>query len=424
VGTGSPRESAREQEASRRLADRIVPPGATAAYLAPLPAAALRLAPETVTLLGRLGLKTIGDLAALPRQSLERRFNSREVGAAVLTRLDQALGLRDEPARGLVPPARYLVRQAFAEPLVSSQGVMTALADLGEQLAADLAKTRAGARRLVLGLYRCDGSLVRIPAGLSRPSREAAHFRRLLADKLAAVDLGFGVDLMTLAAPATEPLAAEQTPFADLALEHFPTKWLPGSSKKMRQSKGLERASDSAGTETALAAVGGAALLIDRLASRLGPDKVLRLAACASHLPEAAERLVSALAEAPAPSLDPPPKRGARPPFLLPHPEPVTVVAEVPDGPPASLEWRRRRCRIVKAEGPERIAPEWWQPLITLTRPGESPAESSPRRRPRTRDYYAIEDEAGRRYWVFREGLWGREEGEAPPAWYLHGLFA
>ena len=227
------------------------------------------------------------------------------------------------------------------------------------------------------------------PPVCSRPSREAGHFRRLLADKLTSVDLGFGVDLMTLAAPATEPLDAAQTALADLA----PT------------------------------ADGGSALLIDRLVSRLGADKVLRLAACASHLPEAAERLVSALAS-PSPIEPPPnaPRRGARPPFLLPHPEPIAVVAEIPDGPPASLEWRRRRCRIVKAEGPERIAPEWWQPLLALASGGDDAAPA--KHRPRTRDYYTIEDEAGRRYWVFREGLYGREEGETPPAWYLHGLFA
>ena len=128
-----------------------------------------------------------------------------------------------------------------------------------------------------------------------------------------------------------------------------------------------------------------------------------------------------ALAERATPAIAPPVRLSARPPFLLPHPEPVAVVAEIPDGPPASLEWRRRRCRIVKAQGPERIAPEWWQPLLALTRESE---ESTPKRRPRTRDYYTIEDEVGRRYWVFREGLYGREESEAPPAWYLHGLFA
>ncbi len=373
---------------SRRLADRILAPGETAAGLAPLPIAALRLAPETATLLKRLGLKSIGDLVHLPRPSLERRFKSKEAAAAVLTRLDQALGLAKEPARALVPPIRFAVRRSFAEPLVASEGVLASLSDLAHELGEALSAARQGARRLVLALYRSDGSLARIAAGLSRPSREPDHVRRLLADRLASIDLGYGVDLMTLAAPATEALEAEQDGIAGLAAHK----------------------SD------------GPALLVDRLSSRLGPDRVLKLAARASHLPEAAEVRVSALAESPAPAIAPPVRLGARPPFLLPHPEPVAVVAEIPDGPPASLEWRRRRCRIVKAQGPERIAPEWWQPLLALEREQEEAIAS--KRHPRTRDYYTIEDEVGRRYWVFREGLYGREESEAPPAWYLHGLFA
>lgn len=373
---------------SRRLADRILAPGETAAGLAPLPIAALRLAPETVTLLKRLGLKSIGDLMPLPRPSLERRFKSKQAAAAVLTRLDQALGVAKEPARALVPPMRFAVRRSFVEPLVSSEGVMASLSDLAHELGETLSAARRGARRLVLALYRSDGSLARIAAGLSRPSRAPDHVRRLLADRLASIDLGYGVDLMTLAAPSTEALEAEQGGIAGLAAHK----------------------SD------------GQALLVDRLASRLGPGRVLKLAPRASHLPEAAEERVSALAESPAPRIAPPARLSARPPFLLPHPEPVAVVAEIPDGPPASLEWRRRRCRIVKAEGPERIAPEWWQPLLALER--EKEEAIAPKRRPRTRDYYTIEDEVGRRYWVFREGLYGREESEAPPAWYLHGLFA
>jgi protein ImuB len=374
--------------ASRRLAGRIIAPGDTAAGLAGLPVAALRLLPETVTLLKRLGLKSIGDLMHLPRPGLERRFKSKEAAAAVLTRLDQALGALDEPARALMPPPRFAVRQNFAEPLVSSEGVMATLGALAHRLGEDLAANHQGARRLVLALYRADGSLARIAAGLSRPSRDAAHFHRLLADRLAGVDLGFGVDLMTLAAPASEPLGAGQAGLSGLA----------------------PRTSD------------GEALLVDRLVSRLGAGKVLMLSARASHLPEEAEVRVPALAGNATPPLDPPPRQSARPPFLLPHPEPVAVVAEIPDGPPASLEWRRRRCRIVKAQGPERIAPEWWQPLLAMTR--EAGEASSAKHRPRTRDYYTIEDEAGRRYWVFREGLYGREESDDPPAWYLHGLFA
>lgn len=57
-------------------------------------------------------------------------------------------------------------------------------------------------------------------------------------------------------------------------------------------------------------------------------------------------------------------------------------------------------------EGPERIAAEWW------------------RRRDNkglTRDYYRVEDVQGRRYWLFRHGLYDEKDG---PRWYIHGLFA
>jgi protein ImuB len=101
----------------------------------------------------------------------------------------------------------------------------------------------------------------------------------------------------------------------------------------------------------------------------------------------------------------------SRPAFLLASPEPIDVIAEVPEGPPARFTWRRVERRIARAEGPERIAPEWWREIgqRTDTKMG------------RTRDYYRIEDEGGAGYWVFREGLYGREE-EAP-SWFLHGLF-
>jgi protein ImuB len=84
-------------------------------------------------------------------------------------------------------------------------------------------------------------------------------------------------------------------------------------------------------------------------------------------------------------------------------PESAIVLAAVPDGPPMRFTWRRVARRVAKAQGPERIAPEWW-------RLGEKDAQP--------RDYYTVEDDKGRRYWLYREGLYG--EGE--PKWFVHGL--
>jgi protein ImuB len=83
----------------------------------------------------------------------------------------------------------------------------------------------------------------------------------------------------------------------------------------------------------------------------------------------------------------------------------LTVLAEIPEGPPARFTWRCLTRRVAKAEGPERIAPEWWRATD-----------------PRPRDYYRIEDEDGHRYWVFREGLY-QESELGGPSWYLHGVF-
>ena len=87
-------------------------------------------------------------------------------------------------------------------------------------------------------------------------------------------------------------------------------------------------------------------------------------------------------------------------------------MAEVPEGAPLRFVWRRVARRILRSEGPERIAPEWWR-AIELP-PGDA-------RRPRPRDYYRLEDETGALYWVFRDGLYAGE-AEAP-RWFLHGLF-
>ena len=109
-------------------------------------------------------------------------------------------------------------------------------------------------------------------------------------------------------------------------------------------------------------------------------------------------------------------RKPQRPPLLFATPEPLTVLAEIPEGPPARFTWRRVTHRVVKSEGRERIAPEWWRPLRG------SPNGTKEQVAARPRDYYRIEDEDGHRYWVFREGLY-QEAELGPPCWYLHGVF-
>lgn len=372
----------------------IAPPARTREALAGLSVEALDLPQDAVLLLRRLGLRRIGQLYELPRAALARRFRSTDgrggrVGAdglagTVLARLDVALGSAPEARHALAEAPRPRVRRIFAEPLISAEGIDGAIAELADSLCRRLDDAATGARRLRLRLYRADGTVTEVGAGTSRPCREPRHLQRLLAPKVAAVDAGFGIDALTLEATVAEP--------------HEPAQ-----------------AALAAGLEPDTRAE--AALLIDRLASRLGPERVVCLALAASHIPERAEARVPALGARREGNAAGPAARAlpARPPLLLAPPEPITVLAEVPEGPPARFTWRRVSHVVARAEGPERIAPEWW-------RLPEPATHSDPAQRPR--DYYRIEDDRGGRYWVFRAGLYGRDTGDAPPLWYMHGLFA
>ncbi len=351
----------------------------TAATLAPFPVEALRLEPATTKLLRRLGLKRIGQLYDLPRASLERRFRSKEAAQSVLRRLDEALGRRKEKRKPLLPEPDFVARLAFADPLITHDGIVAGLDRLAEELCAKLGRAGAGARRVALWAARTNGSSVAIEAGLSRPSCKPAHFVRLLKNKIETIDMGFGVDLMACAALLTEPLGNAQDSLTD--------------ADSMR----------------------GAEDLIDALANRLGKRTVRRLFPNESHIPELAQTARSAFAGLPVWDGDGTAKP-PRPPFLLASPETVAVMAEIPEGPPARFTWRRVNRRVIKAQGPERIEPEWWRAL-------EADAKPAPR------DYYRIEDEDGCRYWVFRDGLYRDSAGldqdsEAlAPCWFLHGVF-
>jgi protein ImuB len=155
----------------------------------------------------------------------------------------------------------------------------------------------------------------------------------------------------------------------------------------------------------------------------------------ASRLPERAARLVPTQSGSALQPIATPPLQ--RPLKLLPVPEAVSIMAEVPHGLPASMVWRGQTYRLVLGQGPERLGGEWWrkEERLKLVEPPK-PKESKPREKqvpppyePKlpqfdpdagTRDYYVVEDQNGSRFWVFRQGLYG---GENRPAWYLHGFF-
>ena len=349
--------------------------------LAPLPIAALRLGPEPTRTLERLGLKTIGDLAGVPRRSLARRFREAD---NPLDALDRMLGRKAEPltAAPFEPPPRSVIR--LAEPVADPSAAAQALDLLVPRLVELLAERRLGARRLLLCGYRIDGAVETAGAATALPTRDPHHLKRLLVDRTGELDPGFGFDAFLLEASWCEPLGGCQQSLVD-------------------EPRGERQVAE----------------LVDRLTVKLGADKVRRPVARGSHVPERASGWVDVEESPPlrgqrsnpaaqldcrvAPLLA---MTGRRPQRLLDHPEAIGVIYATPEGLPRRFTWRRGVHDIARVEGPERIAPEWWR-----ERAGA-----------RLRDYYRVEDVSGRRFWIYREGLAGDGRG-GPPEWYLHGLF-
>lgn len=337
---------------ARHGKSRVLPPGSGLDRLGPLPVEALRLADDISGDLKRLGLADIAALAKLPRGPLTRRF-----GPQPVDRLDKLLGRSEEPISPRLVPAPWRARASLAEPILTRDAIDTVLRHLLAALCQLLEQQQRGARQLTLHAYRVDGHVQSLRVGTSRASRSPPHLFRLYRDLLDGIDPGFGIDMMLLEATITEPLAGSQQAIA-----------APGEEED-----------------------GGIAECIDRLQARLGHKAVFRLQAMESHWPE---RVIQAAPPfAPPHSLQP---AAPRPVALLPYPQMLDSEAGN-TGRPGAIHWHRRRRDLVRMEGPERIAPEWWRD------PDEAP-----------RDYYRAEDTEGRRYWLFRS----RE------TWFLHGLFA
>jgi len=349
----------------------VLPCGQEAAALAPLPIAALRLKPDTRATLRRLGFKTVGMLLDKPRAPFAARFPTE-----LLRRVDQALGRIDEPLVPVVAPPVYHSLRYLIEPIFTHDAIIAHANRLMATLVHVLTRDDVGARALRLCLYNVDGAVETIDIGLTLPTRDVAHVARLIELKLEALaatcDAGFGFEAIGLAVTCAEPMPARQTELTSASEDGDRT----------------ERCAN----------------LIDALRQRLGPRSVRHFEPLASHLPERAEVLPPLDGEATA---WPEPEQKPRPLLLLPHAEPAEdVTALVPDGPPRRFSWRGVTYDVTGAQGPERIGAEWWRYR-----------EPKP-----TRDYYLVEDSSGHRFWLFREGLYGRETAAA--RWFVHGLFA
>jgi protein ImuB len=332
--------------------------------MASLPIAALRLDPAEADLARSLGIETAGTLLALPRSPLARRF-----GNSTLARLDKARGIRADPIDPVVPAECPQAGRRFAEPILTAASILHCLEGLADELAADLLQKGMGARTIALTLTRIDATDQRITIGLARPNRDSGHILRLLSSKVETVEPGFGIEAMALVAEHSEPLVPQHV-------------YSPLSAQ--------EQAADIA-------------LLIDKLAMRLGCRRLYRCSAVESDVPERSHQRVDPLHDADSHGWE----LWRRPVRLLDPPEPVRdVMSLLPDGFPRRFTWRGKTHFVARGDGPERIYGEWWR------RSAERDA---------ARDYFQVEDQFGARFWLFRR--WEGDTQSGDMSWHMHGLF-
>ncbi len=339
-----------------------------------LPVAALELDSETEIALRRAGLKTIADLADRPMAMLAARF-----GPDMADGLARLLGRADSRITPRRPLPALMVERRFAEPIARTEDALGVLAELAEEAAVQMSERVQGGRHFAAKLFRSDGQVRNLAVETGLPSRDPKLLIRLFRERIDAlsdpIDPGFGFDLIRLGIARIEPLAPSQLQLEGGAI-----------------------------------AEGEVGQLIDRLSTRLGRSRVRRFVPRDTHVPEQAALALPAIeAGVPVrweePAIGEPPMR---PIHLFDPPQPIEVMADVPDGPPRRFRWQRKLHDVARFEGPERIAPTWWR-----LPPGEDGL---------TRDYYRVEDVRGRRFWIFRHGLFGSERMN--PGWYVHGLFA
>jgi protein ImuB len=375
---------------ARFSAGGIFSPDDAASAAERLPLAALEAEEEVFLALNRAGLKTIGALARRPSGAFAARF-----GADLPRRIERLLGREDLRISPLRPPPDCMVERHFAEPLTQRESIEAVLQDLMQETKALLERRGQGGRLFEASFFRADGFVRRLPVETLRPTRDPKTLALLFREKLDSLadplDPGFGFDALRLAVPRAENFESTQGDFEATAA---------GEAERELSE------------------------LLDRLTTRFGSARVLRFMQGDSYTPEHESRAVP-VAAAPVAALSGPVSKPlsktcpkpqedetqegeppARPLTLFDPPQPIEVLALAPDSPPARFRWRRKMHDVLRAEGPERIAPDW--------------AHSDPQEPPR--DYYRVEDVEGRRFWLFRRGLY--ERGDEIPRWFMHGLFA
>lgn len=346
---------------SRFGQETLIKPGRQHTDLLTLPPEALRLSPEHVERLRKLGLRWLGDFIGMPHQVLRRRF-----GPGIVDRIDKMLGREADPLQPIIEPSPYQERLSSLEPIVTAAGIAIAVRSLLETLCARLNKEGKGIRKAMLSAYRIDGRVEKVSIATSRATHQVEHLFKLFDMKFPQIAPGWGIELFILDALQVEDVSAEQERL-----------WEGSCGLQDRQL----------------------AELMDRISNKMNV-RIRRYLPAEHYWPERSMQTADSLRDTPATEwvINKP-----RPVTLLPLPERIEVTAPIPDYPPMLFRYKGQLHTIVRADGPERIEREWW-------------TEAGPHR-----DYYAVEDQEGRRYWLFRSGHYAAGTSHQ---WFIHGVFA
>ncbi len=375
----------------------IVPPGQARAELSPLPIEALRLNSDCVETLKDLGLRRLGQLLPFSRESLAARF-----GPELLLRLDQASGTVEEVVVANHPAPAVEAEWVFEHPTDREEVIRQVFQRQLEQVTRELAPQRQGVQELVCRWRGETGTSGEITVGLYRASASPRHLAELIEVQWEAAHRRLPEPLASLSISVTAAAALE-------------------CRQQELFGRGCEGDSSYDRRVSAQGARNAAALLIDRLSSRLGRSSVVRARLLPEAQPELAWRYEPLVGGPKRPNHPPGvldgvqirqpgkkrrsvskassfrPRPLARPLSLSVRPLVVEVVSVAPHGPPLAFTFSGGQHRVQRTWGPERIQTGWW------------------RGRSIRRDYYRVETTAGRWFWLFRQLTDNR--------WYLHGTF-
>lgn len=337
-----------------------------------MPPEALRLEFSAVERLHKLGLKQVKDFIGMPRQSLRRRF-----GDHLLKKLDQALGYEEEFIQPVEEIQLLQERLPSFEPIITLAGIEAALQRMLETICKKLLQEQKGLRSATLKCFMTDGKIESIDISTTNPTNNSKHIFKLFELKFKTINPEAGIEVFVLEAKKVESIVAVQEKLLDISTPGFTAP----NSTQLKHNKNLSE-------------------LLDRLTAKFGESHIKRFMPDQHYWPERSFKIAKDLSEQPATQWNTP---RPRPLLLLEKPEPIEVTAPIPDYPPMNFRHKGKLHKIINADGPERIEQEWW------LNEGEH------------RDYYYVEDEQGRRYWLFRLGHYDAEKNYG---WFLHGYFA